>query len=354
MTEHAPRITDDQVAGLPIDAGRADLLEEIMSMPVDQLDRTADRRTGRARRGPAPAWLAVPAAAAAIAAIALVPALRSSPDEGAGEGAPVAASTPSPGSASPTEQPQPEQRKAPSVPGGEYVALNAEGWAVTYVYEGSGETDIAYQRGDQSFEMVQYPASSHDSYYEDRMHVSEPAPTRLLGLASSTFTYSADDHATIRPAEGARFLEVRGTGMGLAEYRSLLDQVVQTDQHGLASAMPEGVVTPYDTKAAVARLLTGVDVPEGFTAADVDIEGFNDAYQSAAKVAGSVGCAWLDVYAYGGAAGRQRALAAFEGSTTWPLLRDTVEEGDYAPVFWAVADKLRRGDPVEQLRPGIC
>ena len=345
MTEHTPRITDDEVASLPIHAGRADLLEEIMATPVvDRLDHKP------ARRRPAPVWLAVPAAAAAIAAIALVPAVRSAVDDPPREGTPVATS---PSAPPPTSTTSPENGVR-SVRGGKYVALDSAGWTLETVYESKYETTIAYSKGRQSLEMVQYPADSYDSYYEDRMHVSEPTPTQLLGERSSTFTYSADDHATIRPAENGTFLEVRGSGMDLAGYRTLLDALVQTDAKGMAASLPEDVVTPFNRDEAVAHLLEGTEVPDGFTAADVEIEGFNDAYQSAARVAGSVGCAWLDVYAGGGAAARQQALEALDGSRSWPLLKATVDQGGYAEVFWGVADQLRSGTPVEAVRPGIC
>src|SRR4051812_11094289 len=59
-------ITDQQVGGLPIQGGRAELLEEIMSTPVDQVDRAEhqpdDLAPGRARRA-----LATIAAVAAVA-----------------------------------------------------------------------------------------------------------------------------------------------------------------------------------------------------------------------------------------------------------------------------------------------
>ena len=223
MTDPTPRIHDRDVARLPLQDARADLLEEIMATPVvDQLDHRTSRR-------PAPAWLAVSAAAAAIAAIALVPAVRSALADPAQ--APVATGpsvpTPPPASAKP-------EHGLTSVPGGKYVALDAPGWSLTYLYTSENETDIAYSKGEQSLEMVQYPADAYDSYFEDRVHVSDPVATELLGKPSSTFTYSEDDHATMRPAQNGSFLEVRGSGMDLAAYHGLLDRIVQTDERGLA------------------------------------------------------------------------------------------------------------------------
>ena len=344
MTDPTPRILDLDVARLPLQDARADLLEEIMATPVvDQHDHRTSRR-------PAPAWLAVSAAAAAIAAIALVPAVRSALADPAQAPAATGPTVPAP-SASASAKPE---HRLTSVPGGKYVALDASGWSLTYLYTSENETDIAYSKGEQSLEMVQYPADAYDSYFEDRVHVSDPVATELLGKPSSTFTYAADDHATMRPAQNGSFLEVRGSGMDLAAYHGLLDRIVQTDGAGLASSLPADVVTPFNKDEAVTHLLQGAEVPDGFTAADVDITGFNDAYQSAATVAGSVGCAWLDVYADGEAAARQRALAALDGSKDWPLLTDIARKGGYAEVFWGVADQLRAGQPVAAVRQGIC
>jgi hypothetical protein len=85
--------------------------------------------------------------------------------------------------------------------------------------------------------------------------------------------------------------------------------------------MPGDVVTPYYRTVAIHQLLRGVETPPGFTAADVTLTGFNDAYQSAAGVAGSVGCAWVDVWDGGSEADRQAAIDAMDGSGSWPLLQ---------------------------------
>ena len=67
MTAHAtPKLTDDAVSMLPLQAGRAELLEEIMSTV------SPDRHSHPRRRRPAPArsrWLVPIAAAAAVAGI---------------------------------------------------------------------------------------------------------------------------------------------------------------------------------------------------------------------------------------------------------------------------------------------
>lgn len=334
MNDYPPMISDDEVARLPLHVGRADLLEDIMATPVT--DRVEQRPT-RSPRRPTPAWFAVPAAAAAIAAIALVPVVRNAFD-----GAPA-----------PTVTAQPQAQPGTSSVG-PYILLDAPGWKVKNVGESDGLIGVTFANGPQSLEIVQRPADLYDGYYRDRTHTSEPADTTLIGWPSSTFTYSAKNHATIRGVEGETFFEVRGQGMFLKEYDTLLAKLVFTDARGFADSVPRGSVTPFNRDESLTRLLKGVTVPDGFTASDVAIEGFNDAYGSAVAVAGSVGCAWLDVYAAGGQAAKQQTLAALDGSVDWPLLKDSAQVGDYPQVFWGMADELRAGKPVGDVRHGIC
>lgn len=331
MTDPTPRITDDEVASLPVHAGRAELLEDLMDTPLDH----AEKSTTRHRL--TPAWLAAPAAAAAIAAIVLVPALRGSDDpSGAG---------PAGGTAS-TSTSQPADTS--------YVVLGAAGWDVTSVGEMDGLLSVQLEKGPLSMELTEYPAQLHQQYLDDRLQVSTPRETPLLGLASTTVTYSAKNHATLRPAEGDSFLEVRADGMGLEAYEQLLAELEKTDAEGFARTVPEGTVTPESRDGDVARLLEGVQVPDGFTDEDIELSGFNDAYNAMTAVAGAVGCAWLDAYDAGDAAARQEALAALDGSVDWPLLRDQAAAGGYADAMWTVPDYLRDGSTGADLKPGIC
>ncbi|WP_309649551.1 hypothetical protein [Nocardioides sp.] len=329
MTDPAPRITDDEVAALPVHAGRADLLEDLMATPV--IDRTELVRP-RARRL-TPTWLAIPAAAAAIAAIAVVPALRG--DDG-----------PRPGPGSSVSE-------APAATDGEYLRLDARGWKVDDVGESGGLLSVSFEKGDLTLEVNEYPAESYQSYYDDRLDVSSARQSTLLGLASSTFTYSARDHATIRPAEGDSFVEVRADGMGLADYEELLGRLEATDVAGFAEIVPPGTLTPATRDSDVARLLEGVRVPEGFTAADVEADGFLDAYNAMTTVAGAVGCAWLEAYDAGDAPARQEALRALDGSRDWPLLVEQEAVGDYPEVFWTLAGDLRAGARGAELHGAI-
>jgi hypothetical protein len=60
-------------------------------------------------------------------------------------------------------------------------------------------------------------------------------------------------------------------------------------------------------------------------------------YQLAAAVAGSVACAWMD-------RGDEDARVAMGGARDWQVLKDMVDEGDYAEVLWEVADRWLAGN----------
>lgn len=247
-----------------------------------------------------------------------------------------------------------------STDGGEYVALDVAGWAATYVSDEPGLREVQYQNDGAELDITEYPSSEYASYVADRQDVSAGRALQVLGTSATTWAYAADDHTAIRSPEAGHFIEVRGTGMDEPAYRSLLARLALTDAAGFGRALPPGTVTPTNHDAAINRLLRGVDKPPGFTAADVDLSGFNDAYQATAQVAGQVGCAWLDVYAGGSNADQQAAIAAFDGSRDWPLLQDIADEGGYSSVFWSMADRLRAvragdaGATVADLQQGIC
>ena len=210
------------------------------------------------------------------------------------------------------------------------MTLDLPGWKVGNVSDSYGVREMQFTHDSQELEVDQYAASQYDGYYADRNVLDDRQPIQVLGQPGTMWTYAADDHTVIRSVQGSHFVEIRGTGMSKAEFRGLLDSLALTDEAGFAQAMPDQAVTPENRDRAIARLLRGVDVPPGFTAADVRLAGFNDAYQASARVAGSVGCAWIDVFDGGSASQRQAAVDAFAASRHWPLLVDIADQGDYS------------------------
>jgi hypothetical protein len=367
MTMHT--ITDQQVAGLPIHGGRAELLEEIMSTPVDQVDRAEHRLDDLAPRRGRRALATVAAVAAVAATVGGLAAWRiphqgATPDgtsfgHGTTPGAHHAKHGDKAGADHPATQVAPAVR---SVPGGRYFALDEGGWTVTNVDESPSGMSVTYARDGQEVELELYPADAYAAYLNDRnTDYGHGTDVTVLGQGATRWAAATDGYDLIRTSEGDRFLEVSGSGMNEGAFSDLVDQIVQTDVRGFDDAMPDGVVTPFNRDEAIRNLLHGVETPPGFTAADVTLTGFNDAYHSAAGVAGAVGCAWVDVWASGSEADRQAVIDAFEGSRSWPLLQRIADQGGYSSVFWQVAHRMSvghtdKGQPLTAayLKSGIC
>lgn len=224
-------ITDEQVADLPIAAARSELLSEIFSEPCD--DRVSELASARKRR--TDNWVVIGASAAAVAMIAAVPVAwsltRPNSDP---SGVPVATAPPVAPSEAPTPTPIPTDapKEATYVAAGRYLALQLPDWRVTHVYEDADYLELSYRLGGQSFDIVRYPADQYQGYYDDRAHEMDPQRIELLGRDADTFTYSADDHATMLTAANGVFFEVRGGGMSQAVYRDLLPALLQTDEAG--------------------------------------------------------------------------------------------------------------------------
>lgn len=240
-------ITDHQVGALPIHDGRAELLEEIMKTPVDQVDHIDHSPGARAPRPRTRTWTAI-AAAAAVAATVGGPATWNAPHE---------------------EQTRTSYRDGPqrhgapyvvhdnhyskqltsavrSVPGGAYFALGASGWSLAHVDESATGLGLTYVRDDDELELDLYAADEYQTYVQDREDLGVGTSLSMLGQDATRWAYSADDHTLIRTPQGDRFLEVRGTGMDEAAYLELVSQIVQTDARGFADSLPTDVVTPYN------------------------------------------------------------------------------------------------------------
>lgn len=325
------KITDAGVAGLPLHEGRAELLEEIMSIaPLESVTAPSPTPPSRRRR----LVSAIGAAAAVAAVLAGVVWLGSQGGDQTAEDVPVA-----------------------SAPGaGEIAVLEVDGWVMTYSSideEHGGE--VRYEKGDQGLDIHWRPAAQYDSYVADRRDVSAPEALEILGRPAQLFTYSANDHAAIREVVGDFMLEVRGAGMDKAGYLALLDQLVGIEPADLDSHLPASFVTAAERPGVIVTMLKPIPVPDGFDKAIASEE--VDRYQLGADVTGAVGCAWVKDFAAakesGDAAAVRAAQSALATSRDWPILKEMVSEGEFPAVVWDIADQVARGEVPEGTEEGL-
>jgi hypothetical protein len=351
-----PNLTDDAVSRLPLEAGRAELLEEIMSTvapdrPTDEPSVMADRHGRR--------WLIPMAAAAVVAGIAASSLwghdARVEPGHGPGKTDPQVATQP----AAPTS--------------GFRAVLDAPGWRVTSTESGEGGSgEVNYDQGGgftkpggASLTITWYPSDSYDSYVEDREHIVDPPapgePVEVLGLGGQLWAYSDDDHTVIREVQAGHWMEFRGTGMGKAAYLALLGQLRLVDLRAFEAALPERFVTDTERGDAVEEILRGIE--------DVTGTGYpsarqappksddQDPYHLGAAVAGSYACAWLTEFERATGAGDDaraaEAVRVLGTSRDWPVLDEMNTSGDYPEAVWEYADQVAAGRVPEGYRDGL-
>ena len=245
MTEHSSlaKLTDTAISQLPLEAGRAELLEEIMSTVAP--DRSLDEPTPLPTRTRG-RWL-VPVAAAAVVAGIVAGSLWASgllPD----------------GTQSTASQ--------PGAPSGKRAVLDAPGWEVSHTENGDGGYgEVGYENAGAQFSITWYPADLYESYVVDREHIYDPPAAgervEVLGRDGQLWAYSPDDHTVIREVEDGLWLEFRGSGMGKADYLDLLANLKVVGDAGYEASLPEAFVTDDERKAAIASMLAGITAATG-------------------------------------------------------------------------------------------
>ena len=331
-----PKLTDDAISMLPLEAGRAELLEEIMTTVAP------DRQNAEPTTLPGPRrarWLVPLAVAAAVAAVAITP-LWWGGDKDASEGPPVTF------------------QAAPHSPGTGYRAVLASpGWQVDNVEEDSkygGE--VNFTKGGQHLAITWYPEKTYQDYLTDREYISYPDrspgdPVEVLGVAGHLWAYADNDHTVMREPDQGHWMEFRGSGMDRAAFEELLTHLKLVSLPEFESALPSSFVTAEDRPAAVKAILDGIEevsgatVPAGTTLDTRSDE--QDPYQLGADIAGQYACAWIAEFADAKGAGDQaradEAARVMGTSRQWPVLQEMNAQGDYSEVVWDYADTIGAG-----------
>jgi hypothetical protein len=342
-----PKLTDDAVSRLPLESGRAELLEEIMTAvaPDRQTEPTPIRTRRRAR------WLVPLAVAAAVASVASAPLWWGGADKHEDKQA----------------SPDVSFQTAPDSPGTGYRAVvTAPGWAAEYVSQDDkygGE--VQFTSGGQNLAISWYPEKTYQDYLLDREHITQPPapgdPVTVLGKPGQLWAYSDTDHTVMREPDQGHWMEFRGDGMDRAAFEELLTHLRLVSLAEFESALPSSFVTADDRPAAVQKILdgiegvTGVTVPAGTTLDTRSDE--QDPYQLGADIAGQYACAWIFEFADAKSSGDQaradEAARVMGTSRQWPVLQEMDAEGDYSEVVWEYGDTMAAGKVPEGYAGGL-
>jgi hypothetical protein len=222
--------------------------------------------------------------------------------------------------------------------------VDLPGWEVSDVQQFTAEDgEMSFTGGSGQLDVHWRPAEGYHDYLADRSRGNPSISIEVLGQGATLFQYrGTTDFTTILPPTGTSFLEIRGDLGSREEYLRVLAALTPVTTEEWLAAMPDNVVVPSDVDAVVARMLTGVPLPPGFSAGPLSQDLAQDRYQLGATVSGSVLCAWLDRWDDARTRGNEdraaEAVAALQSSRQWPILLEMNAEGDYPEVAWEIAD----------------
>lgn len=148
--------------------------------------------------------------------------------------------------------------------------------------------------------------------------------------------------------DDGRVLEFRSPVSSSAAFKQRLASLQRVDSTSWLDAMPSSVVKAVDQPAAIRQILKRINLPPGFSAADVPSEGLTtDHYQLGATVVSSVACTWFARWASGRIEGNrvkiEESVHAMTAAKHWPILREMSKEGDYPQVLEGLAAAMRSG-----------
>lgn len=148
--------------------------------------------------------------------------------------------------------------------------------------------------------------------------------------------------------EGGRVLEFRSSVPDMATFKRRLASLEKVDIATWLDVMPASVVKSADQPKAIREILSGIDLPPGFTAADVPDDGLTtDQYQLGALTVSSVACTWFARWATGRLEGSKsqikESVDAMAEAKSWPILREMSREGAYPQVVESLAAALPSG-----------
>ena len=332
------RITDDQVADLPLDAALDALLAELR----------AEAPTAAPRRR----WPVVAAAAASVAvAVAAVPLLLGSGDDpGADPGADPAGGPPATSPAV-SGTPTPTQEATTDVPLGpapvdpadavtatwvgrdEWVVLDAPGWEPAYVDSSPpAGLGLTWTSGGAEFSVQWEEERWYRSRYREAQRDAGGATIDLLGQPAPLVAFESQQQFAFLPVDDGYGFYVNASFTSQSQFADLVASLRGVDTRAFDAAMPPGTLAPDRVEAVATDLLADAELPPGFR---VRLGGWSSRLGVAGTLVGRLHCdwtrAWADARASGDEAAARRAERAMAAAPRWDVLAaaDDREAFDY-------------------------
>ena len=228
-------------------------------------------------------------------------------------------------------------RVAESVP---RLLVDEPGWEVTRADQFSvdfGEMTLA--NGERRLDLKWLPAGRYERAVALRVaEMDDLATTPAARAQARLFRYPDTSDYVAVWLEGDYMVEARGLAPNAEEFRVTLAALDEVDVDTWLSAMPASVIQPALQAEVVEEMLADIPLPPGFDRTKIATSSaVRDRYQLGAQVAGAVACAWIDRWLTarraGDEDGAREAVAAMATASSWPVLQEMEEEGDYPKVL---------------------
>jgi len=362
-------LTADGTAALSLNGAEIEMLESIVSTPLNRRSAAPREARPRSRRTMVPGRRRLALLAAATAVIAAALALLPSGERTGGPPPAFAASL---------------VRLANNSP---LVLLRAPGWHVVYTYEQpGGYGEMHFVRGPATANGMPRDASDTPRPVSGAASSNRPKPISNMApaagrVASLIWTkadrsdrrYLAGGHQHARTDLGVsvrryvyeggtkrafditasfiyrgRVLSFRATVSSMSMFRSELRALTAVDTTTWLKAMPPSVVNSANSSHVVHDMLRGIPLPKGFNASRIRGSRLvQNRYDLGAAVTGTIACMWFADWNRARHAGDQaavkHAIAAMSTAPHWPVLRQMASQGGWSQVLIQYAQAMRQG-----------
>lgn len=238
------------------------------------------------------------------------------------------------------------------------LLVDDEGWQITRADQFSVDYgEMTFSKNGRELELKWIPATeSADEIAKRDPELDDLGTAPAADGEARLFRYEGTDEYLAIWVRGDYLVEARGRAPDADGFKALLASLHEVDVDSWLSAMPESVVKPAGQAETVDEMLTGIPLPPGFDPESIPTsDAVRDRYQLGALVSGTVACAWIDRWVAARRAGDEtvarEAADAMATATTWPVLQEMNEEGDYPEVVWELAAAMETNGTVPAGRP---
>ena len=238
------------------------------------------------------------------------------------------------------------------------LIVDEPGWQVTRADQFSVDYgEMTFADGEREVDLKWLPGRQYAHAVATReVELDDLGTAPAVGAEARLFRYTGTNDFVAVWLQDDYTVEVRGIAPDAAAFRAVLASLREVDVDTWLSAMPESVVVPARQAEVVAEMLADIPLPPGFGAADIPSgQAVRDRYTLGALVTGAVACAWIDRWVAARRDGDREAVRqasdAMGTSLGWAVLLEMNDEGDYPEVVWEYADALATGGPVSGGKP---